>query len=57
MLSDGKAVLQEAGRSGKPRLLACAYFGLGPDARERSQAAVKKYYAYRGPLSDVIAVW
>src|SRR5437660_3972840 len=46
---------QEAGRPGKPRLLACAYFGLGPDARERSQAAVKKYYSYRGPLSDVIA--
>jgi alkanesulfonate monooxygenase SsuD/methylene tetrahydromethanopterin reductase-like flavin-dependent oxidoreductase (luciferase family) len=46
---------QEAGRSGKPRLLACAYFGLGPEARERAQATVKKYYAYRGPLSDVIA--
>jgi alkanesulfonate monooxygenase SsuD/methylene tetrahydromethanopterin reductase-like flavin-dependent oxidoreductase (luciferase family) len=46
---------QEAGRTGKPRLLACAYFGLGPDARERAQAPVKKYYAYRGPLADVIA--
>jgi alkanesulfonate monooxygenase SsuD/methylene tetrahydromethanopterin reductase-like flavin-dependent oxidoreductase (luciferase family) len=46
---------QEAGRPGNPRLLACAYFGLGADARERSQAVVKKYYAYRGPLADVIA--
>jgi alkanesulfonate monooxygenase SsuD/methylene tetrahydromethanopterin reductase-like flavin-dependent oxidoreductase (luciferase family) len=46
---------QEAGRSGMPRLLACAYFGLGPDAGERVRAAIKKYYAYRGPLSDVIA--
>jgi alkanesulfonate monooxygenase SsuD/methylene tetrahydromethanopterin reductase-like flavin-dependent oxidoreductase (luciferase family) len=50
-----KQFWQEAGRPGKPRLLACAYFGLGPDARERTQAAIKKYYAYRGPLADVIA--
>jgi alkanesulfonate monooxygenase SsuD/methylene tetrahydromethanopterin reductase-like flavin-dependent oxidoreductase (luciferase family) len=45
---------QEAGRSGKPRLMACAYFGLGPGAQKRAPDTVREYYAFLGPMADFI---
>jgi alkanesulfonate monooxygenase SsuD/methylene tetrahydromethanopterin reductase-like flavin-dependent oxidoreductase (luciferase family) len=44
-----EAAWQEAARPGKPRLIASAYFGLGPDSGARAQASVLKYYAFLGP--------
>jgi alkanesulfonate monooxygenase SsuD/methylene tetrahydromethanopterin reductase-like flavin-dependent oxidoreductase (luciferase family) len=35
---------QAAGRSGKPRLVGCMYFALGPDARERGGSYLRSYY-------------
>ena len=50
-----EAAWQEAGRPGKPRLMACAYFGLGPDAQEHARASVQKYYAFLEPaIANVI---
>lgn len=46
---------QTAGRSGKPRFVACAYFGLGPNATESINAYIKHYYTFLGPMADMIA--
>jgi alkanesulfonate monooxygenase SsuD/methylene tetrahydromethanopterin reductase-like flavin-dependent oxidoreductase (luciferase family) len=46
---------QKAGRSGKPRFVACAYFGLGPNATEGINAYIKHYYSFLGPIADMIA--
>jgi alkanesulfonate monooxygenase SsuD/methylene tetrahydromethanopterin reductase-like flavin-dependent oxidoreductase (luciferase family) len=48
-------VWQEAGRAGKPRLLACAYVALGPNAAERARDAILHYYAFSGPLARLVA--
>jgi alkanesulfonate monooxygenase SsuD/methylene tetrahydromethanopterin reductase-like flavin-dependent oxidoreductase (luciferase family) len=37
---------RNAGRDGKPRLVAATHFALGPGARERYEAHVAKYYGY-----------
>ena len=37
---------QEAGRPGKPRLVACSYFGLGENAAERAAATILDYYSF-----------
>ncbi len=44
-----------AGRSGKPRLVASMYWGLGPNAAERAAASLRHYYAYMGPAAEQIA--
>jgi alkanesulfonate monooxygenase SsuD/methylene tetrahydromethanopterin reductase-like flavin-dependent oxidoreductase (luciferase family) len=49
------AAWQEAGRSGTPRFVMGLYFGLGPDATERSAAYIRDYYAFLGPMADMIA--
>ncbi|HEY1349072.1 MAG TPA: LLM class flavin-dependent oxidoreductase [Ktedonobacteraceae bacterium] len=41
-----QATWREAGRPGKPRLVGCAYFALGPDAQERGAASIQDYYAF-----------
>jgi alkanesulfonate monooxygenase SsuD/methylene tetrahydromethanopterin reductase-like flavin-dependent oxidoreductase (luciferase family) len=54
----GSAVDQawrEAGRPGKPRKLALAYFGLGPGAQEEAALSIKSYYAWLGAFADQIA--
>jgi alkanesulfonate monooxygenase SsuD/methylene tetrahydromethanopterin reductase-like flavin-dependent oxidoreductase (luciferase family) len=45
----------EAGRTGEPRFLSGAYFGLGPDAAERAGAYIKNYYAFLGQMADQMA--
>lgn len=45
---------READRAGKPRLLACAYFALGPNASERARDDLGHYYAFSGPFAQVV---
>ena len=41
-----------AGRAGKPRFVACMYFGLGSDAAERAGAYIRTYYSFLGPVAE-----
>lgn len=43
---------KEGGRAGKPRFVAATYWGLGPQAAERSAAYLRHYYAFIGPAAD-----
>jgi alkanesulfonate monooxygenase SsuD/methylene tetrahydromethanopterin reductase-like flavin-dependent oxidoreductase (luciferase family) len=49
------AAWQEAGRAGKPRKLAGAYFGLGPDSRSKATDYLLDYYESFGPFAEQIA--
>jgi alkanesulfonate monooxygenase SsuD/methylene tetrahydromethanopterin reductase-like flavin-dependent oxidoreductase (luciferase family) len=42
------------GREGKPRLVACLYYALGPNA-ERGGDYIRHYYSYFGPGADDMA--
>jgi alkanesulfonate monooxygenase SsuD/methylene tetrahydromethanopterin reductase-like flavin-dependent oxidoreductase (luciferase family) len=46
---------KEAGRPGKPRFVACTYWGLGPLAAERSAAYIRHYYDFMGPAVERFA--
>jgi alkanesulfonate monooxygenase SsuD/methylene tetrahydromethanopterin reductase-like flavin-dependent oxidoreductase (luciferase family) len=46
---------KSAGRPGKPRFVACAYFGLGPNATEGIHSYVTHYYSFLGPIAGMIA--
>jgi alkanesulfonate monooxygenase SsuD/methylene tetrahydromethanopterin reductase-like flavin-dependent oxidoreductase (luciferase family) len=46
---------QQAGREGRPRLLALAYFALGSDATERANSFLRDYYAFAPGVVDMIA--
>lgn len=46
---------QGAGRSGKPRLVGCAYFALGENASERATAEISHYYAFAPDRAERIA--
>lgn len=45
----------KAGRAGKPRKLALAYFALGPKARESADWYLRDYYGWLGEWADKIA--
>jgi alkanesulfonate monooxygenase SsuD/methylene tetrahydromethanopterin reductase-like flavin-dependent oxidoreductase (luciferase family) len=49
------AAWQEAGRPGQPRFVMGLYFALGPDAAERGGTYIRDYYAFLGPMADMIA--
>jgi alkanesulfonate monooxygenase SsuD/methylene tetrahydromethanopterin reductase-like flavin-dependent oxidoreductase (luciferase family) len=44
----------DAGRDGKPRIVALTYFSLGDDVEERSYSYLRRYYAYTG-AGDAVA--
>jgi alkanesulfonate monooxygenase SsuD/methylene tetrahydromethanopterin reductase-like flavin-dependent oxidoreductase (luciferase family) len=44
----------QAGRSGKPRLVACSYYGLGPQSSEHIRDYINDYYAFMGPQAQQI---
>src|SRR5207237_7574112 len=44
-----------AGRTGKPRFVACMYWGLGSNAAERAASYLRHYYASMGPMAEQIA--
>lgn len=46
---------QDAGRQGAPRFVCATYFGLGPDAADRSGAYIRHYYAFAGPYAEHVA--
>jgi alkanesulfonate monooxygenase SsuD/methylene tetrahydromethanopterin reductase-like flavin-dependent oxidoreductase (luciferase family) len=50
-----QAAWDEAGRDGQPRLLALAYFGLGPDAAAQANRFLRDYYAFAPGVVDMIA--
>lgn len=50
-----EASWQRGGRPGKPRLVVCGPYGLGPDAAARSAPYILDYYAYMGPMAPQIA--
>lgn len=50
-----RAVWQEAGRDGAPRLAALTYFSLGNDAADHSRRYLLDYYAFLGDFAQQIA--
>jgi alkanesulfonate monooxygenase SsuD/methylene tetrahydromethanopterin reductase-like flavin-dependent oxidoreductase (luciferase family) len=48
------AAWERAGREGKPRKAALAYFALGPNAKSDVEHSIKDYYAWLGPYADQI---
>lgn len=44
-----------AGRPGKPRFVAGAYYGLGPDAAELAARYIRDYYRFMGPAVEGFA--
>nr|HET6904326.1 LLM class flavin-dependent oxidoreductase [Ktedonobacteraceae bacterium] len=46
---------QEAGRAGQPRFVVAMYWGLGPQAAERSAQYIQHYYEYKGPMVEQFA--
>jgi alkanesulfonate monooxygenase SsuD/methylene tetrahydromethanopterin reductase-like flavin-dependent oxidoreductase (luciferase family) len=58
-LKEGKAKLEqawsEAGREGKPRVMALAYFSLGDQAAENADAYLLDYYEWLGEYAQGIA--
>ena len=45
---------REEGREGRPRLVACIYYALGPNA-DRGGDYIRHYYSYFGPAADDMA--
>lgn len=45
---------EAAGRKGSPRILASAYFSLGPDAERIAQESLGDYYAWLGDMTGAI---
>jgi alkanesulfonate monooxygenase SsuD/methylene tetrahydromethanopterin reductase-like flavin-dependent oxidoreductase (luciferase family) len=43
------------GREGKPRLVACIYYALGPNGAERGANYIRDYYSYFGPAVEDMA--
>ncbi len=59
MLKEGREKTEEAwksaGREGEPRIMALAYYSLGPKAAENADSYLKHYYAWLGEMADQIA--
>jgi alkanesulfonate monooxygenase SsuD/methylene tetrahydromethanopterin reductase-like flavin-dependent oxidoreductase (luciferase family) len=50
-----EAFWKAEGRTGRPRFVGISYFGLGTGARERINAYLLNYYAFRGPAAEIVA--
>ena len=50
-----RQVWQEHGRPGAPRLVAHAYYALGPDAGQLAGAHLTSYYGFLGPMARMFA--
>jgi len=59
MLGEGReqlhAAWSDAGREGRPRVLALAYFSLGDQAEANADSYLKDYYAWLGEHADGVA--
>jgi alkanesulfonate monooxygenase SsuD/methylene tetrahydromethanopterin reductase-like flavin-dependent oxidoreductase (luciferase family) len=49
-----RAAWKEGGREGQPKIVALGYFGLGPNAEELSREDMGDYYAWLGPIAEMI---
>lgn len=49
-----RAAWQAAGRSGRPRLMALAYFALGDDARGTAERYLRDYYGFAPPYAQAV---
>jgi alkanesulfonate monooxygenase SsuD/methylene tetrahydromethanopterin reductase-like flavin-dependent oxidoreductase (luciferase family) len=49
-----EAAWQEAGRDGKPRMMALFYFALGDNAQETASKSLGDYYAFLGDVAEQI---
>ncbi|ONI87907.1 N5,N10-methylene tetrahydromethanopterin reductase [Actinosynnema sp. ALI-1.44] len=49
-----RAAWAKAGRTGKPRLLALAYFSLGDQAEENAKAYINDYYGFAPPYAQAV---
>ncbi|WP_016905296.1 LLM class flavin-dependent oxidoreductase [Streptomyces xiaopingdaonensis] len=49
-----RAAWERTGRTGRPRLAAIAYVGLGPGGAEETEAYLRSYYRGAGPFADHI---
>jgi alkanesulfonate monooxygenase SsuD/methylene tetrahydromethanopterin reductase-like flavin-dependent oxidoreductase (luciferase family) len=49
-----EAAWQAAGRDGKPRTIALAYYALGDNAQEAAQAYLGDYYAFLGDYAQMV---
>ncbi|GCE31711.1 luciferase [Dictyobacter alpinus] len=45
---------QDAGRSGKPRFVACMYYGLGANAAEQAGAYIRNYYSFMPQIAESV---
>lgn len=45
----------DAGKAGSPRLVALGYFALGDGAEAAATSYLKDYYAFLGPIADMVA--
>ena len=52
MIKRVRKAWQDAGRDGRPRIAALAYFGLGDD--EQSRASLRSYYGFLGDWVDAV---
>ena len=50
-----RAVWDEAGRAGQPRLAALSYVSLGENAEENARSYLSDYYAFAGPYAARVA--
>jgi alkanesulfonate monooxygenase SsuD/methylene tetrahydromethanopterin reductase-like flavin-dependent oxidoreductase (luciferase family) len=50
-----RKVWQEAGRTGKPRLVVTSYYGLGPNVADQVKLTLLNYYAFLGPAATQVA--
>jgi alkanesulfonate monooxygenase SsuD/methylene tetrahydromethanopterin reductase-like flavin-dependent oxidoreductase (luciferase family) len=49
-----RSARRELGRDGEPRLLALAYFALGPDAAASADAYLGEYYGFAPPYAQLV---
>lgn len=50
-----RAAWKDSGREGDPRMVALSYFALGQKAEVGAVSYIKDYYAFTGPVADMIA--
>ncbi len=46
---------KDAGKAGKPRFVACSYYGLGEQAQEHINSYITHYYSFMGPMAQQLA--
>ena len=53
--AQAEAAWKAAGKAGKPRFVACSYYGLGEQAQEHINSYITHYYSFMGPMAQQLA--